>query len=143
MSDGLNGNSANKTQLWLNSPASPRYPLPTVCPTCSGLLTAVYTYLGVFPYIHSGVHLTCPDKHEFTFCFPYHKAMIEGCQIFDSASTVRGYTNRTSPFHKDTPLKPLRLYGDAVFNDGTVKLQLICPVCYYSERVTFAEQPPH
>lgn len=141
-SDGLNGCDSNKTQLWRDSPASPRYPLPTRCPTCHAILTATYTYLGVFPYIHSGIHLTCISGHEFTFCFPYSKAMVEGYTIFDSASNQRGKTDRRCPFHTDVQLKLLRLYGDAVFNDGTVKMQLICPVCYYSERVTFAEQPP-
>lgn len=143
LNDGLNGYDANKTQLWLDSPISPRYPLPHICPKCSSQLTAGYTYLGVFPYIHAGTHLTCVNGHEYTFCFPYNRAMIEGYQIFDSTSNLRGYTNHTCPFHPETNLKLLRLYGDKVFTDGTRKLQLICPVCFYSERVTFGVELPH
>lgn len=141
--DGLNGDPTNKTALWLNSPASPRYQLPHICPSCKQQLTTRYAYVGVFPYIHAGINLYCQNCDlQFTFCFPYNKAMIEGYQIFDSTDNTRGYTERCCPFHRTTKLKPLRLYGDRVFTDGTRKMQLICPVCFFSERVTFAAEQP-
>lgn len=143
MSDGLNGNDANKTELWLNSPASPRYSLPSICPKCNSQLKPIYTYLGIFPYIHAGTHLECVNGHEYTFCFPYNRAMCEGYTLFDSKDNTRGYTNRCCPFHVDTKLVPVRLYGDLVFKDGTRKMQLRCPVCFYSERVTFAAEQQH
>lgn len=137
MDDGLNGNPANKTELWLKSPPSTKYTLPKVCPTCHAYLQTDYVYVGIFPYIHTGVNMKCPSGHEFTFCFPYNAAMPSGYTVFDSKESPRYSTSKVCPFHIDTKLVPVRLYGDLVFNEGTKKMQLRCPVCNYSVRVTF------
>lgn len=136
--DGLNGNPANKTELFLQSPQSTKYTLPKICPKCGASLEASYVYVGVFPYLHTGVNMKCTlNNHEFTFCFPYNKALSAGYTIFDSKDNTRFSTERVCPFHTDTKLTPVRLYGDLIFNEGTKKMQLRCPVCHYSERVTF------
>jgi hypothetical protein len=137
--DGLNGNPENKTEAWLKSPPSTRYTLPETCPHCKSLLQTEYVYVGVFPYIHTGVHLKCivHSEHEFTFCFPYTRLNPAGYTVFDSEAIHFYKTDKACPFHPDTKLKPIRLYGDLVFNDGTRKIQLGCPVCCYSQRVTF------
>lgn len=139
MSDDFLGNPHNKTELWLKNSPSIRHRLPKYCPTCGDVLTANYAYIGVFPYLHAGINLRCKasSTHEFTFCLPFDKAAAEGYTVFDSADSKRYSTERVCPFHAETKLQPVRLYGDLVFNDGTRKLQLRCPVCNFSERVTF------
>ena len=137
--DGLNGNPNNKTDMWLKSPQSTKYTLPQTCPTCNAVLQTDYVYIGVFPYIHTGVNMKCHSnpEHEFTFCFPYNQLMPAGYTIFDSAENTRYKTEKTCPFHPEIKLVPTRLYGDLVFNEGTKKMQLRCPTCNYSVRVTF------
>jgi hypothetical protein len=137
--DPNSGDPANKTDLWLKSPASPRHPLPETCPTCKSLLQAKYVYVGIFPYIHTGINLRCivHPEHEFTFCFAYNPAMTAGYTFFDTTGTHFYKTDKTCPFHPDTHLEPFRLYGNLVFKDGTQKMQLRCPICSYSLRVTF------
>ncbi len=137
--DGLSGNPANKTELWLKSLPSIKYFLPETCPRCKSILQAKHVYVGVFPYIHTGVYLQCiaNAEHVFTFCFPYNEAMPAGYTVFDTKE-VKGYsTERVCPFHPEVRLEPVRFYGDLVFNDGTRKLQLRCRRCNFSERVTF------
>jgi hypothetical protein len=129
----------NKTELWSQAPASAKYTLPEYCPKCGGRLKAGVVYVGIFPYIHADFTLTCVSnvEHKYNFCMPFNKVMTEGYQIYDSSEQRRFYTeNRRCPFH-GTPLTPYRYYGDLVFNDGTCKIQLRCPTCFYSERVVF------
>jgi hypothetical protein len=135
MSEGeING----KTLLWQSSPASAKYGLPEFCPTCKARLKVNYLYIGIFPYIHTGINMHCvnDEKHKFTFCFPYNPAMAAGYTIFDSKDNTRYYTERVCPFD-GAKLVPVRLYGDLVFTDGSRKMQLRCPQCCFSERVIF------
>lgn len=132
----------NKTEFWTKNTASTKYQLPRVCPHCTknGLLsglTATYVYVGVFPYIHAGIQLVCTlnSEHKFAFCFPYNKAMNVGYTVFDSVEAKAPVTEQVCPFH-GVKLEATRLYGDVVFNDGTKKLQLRCPICFYNERAT-------
>ena len=130
----------NKTGSWQKNAASTKYDLPQVCPHCSKIgllsgLTATYVYVGVFPYIHGDITLVCVTnpKHKFNFCFPYNKHMTFGYTVFDSLKYEKPVTDQVCPFH-GVKLDPIRLYGDLTFCDGTKKLQLRCPVCFYSER---------
>ena len=128
----------NKTELWREAAASAKYNLPMHCPACDGVLYAKDVYVGIFPYIHADFTLVCRENpaHKFNFCFPYNKVMVEGYTVFDTVEIKPYRTERTCPFH-GVELKPVRLYGDLVFTDGTRKMQLRCPVCFYSERVVF------
>lgn len=127
----------NTTELWSKAPAPIKYSLPEACPLCGGKLKSAKVYVGIFPYIYTDFTLVCwVCASEFNFCFPYNPAMAEGYSIFDTTESKRYSTERVCPFHNQT-LKPIRLYGDLVFKDGTRKLQLRCPLCFYSERVTF------
>jgi hypothetical protein len=139
-SDGFNPD--NKTELWLKNNHDTRYTLPEVCPLCGkeGLvsgLKASKVYMGIFPYIHVDFTLTCwtEPSHRFNFCFPYNRAMTSGYTVFDSKETGKPDINRLCPWH-NVKLEPIRLYGDLVFKDKSRKIQLRCPVCYYSERYT-------
>lgn len=125
-----------KTDLWEQIPLSTKYTLPDVCPICQQHLKVDSLYVGVFPYIHTGVTLKC-QSHEFTFCFPYNKAMNMGYTVFDSKEAKRYSTNEhLCPFH-GVKLVALRFLGDLVYRDGTKKLQLKCPICNFSKRVIF------
>ena len=136
--DGLNGNPKNKTPQFLSAPPSKKYQVPQKCPYDNSPLQVQYVYVGVFPYIHTGVNFKCTENdHEFTFCFPYNFTLAMGYTIFDSQSNTRFSTEIVCPFHTKQHLIPVRLYGDLIFTDGTKKLQLRCPVCHFSERVTF------
>jgi rRNA maturation protein Nop10 len=129
----------NKTDGWTKNSNSTRYNLPTNCPKCGDNLKLRHIYVGIFPYIHSDVTFTCcsNENHKFAFCLPYNKNMTFGYLILDTTEAKRYYTTkRLCPFDGET-LQPYRLWGDLVFNDGTKKLQLRCPECFYSERVTF------
>jgi len=133
---------ANKTESWEKNTQSAKYDLPQVCPYCSkhGILSglsATYVYVGVFPYIHGDITLVCvtEPKHKFNFCFPYNKHMTFGYTVFDSKEFGKPDTEQVCPFH-NIKLDPIRLYGDLTFNDETKKLQLRCPICFYSERAT-------
>ena len=130
----------NKTELWRRAAASAKYNLPKYCPKCKGALYAKDVYVGIFPYIHADFTLVCQvdEAHKYNFCFPYNKVMVEGYTVYDSAEFKLYRTEKTCPFH-NVQLKPVRLYGDLVFTDGTRKMQLRCPVCFYSERVVFNE----
>jgi hypothetical protein len=128
----------NKTEFWEKNSASTKYDLPQTCPFCDKTLHATYVYVGVFPYIHGDITLRCDSKHVFNFCFPFNKLMTMGFTSFDSKDTVKPVTDQTCPFH-GIKLEPIRLYGDLTFNDGTKKLQLRCPVCFYSERATLTK----
>ena len=133
-------NSPNVTEAWSRAPTPIVYSLPELCPECGSKLKAAKVYVGIHPYIYADFTLMCWDKgHEYNFCFPYNPMMAAGYTVFDSTETKRYYTTKTCPFHKDTQLKPVRLYGDLVFSDGTRKIQLRCTKCYYSERRTFTE----
>lgn len=131
----------DKTELWLQAPASRKYNLPHQCPTCKKLngvfvpLRATYVYVGVFPYIHTDFTLECGMGHKFNFCMPYNKVMTAGYTVFDTKTSKKpSVEGKVCPFH-EVPLEPIRLYGDLTFNDGKQKLQIRCPICYYSERV--------
>ena len=128
----------NTTELWDKAPPTIKYNLPETCPICGDKLRPSKVYVGIFPYIYADFTLVCWGncEHEFNFCFPYNPVMVEGYTIFDDTESKRYYTNRICPWHK-TKLKPIRLYGNLVFNDGTKKVQLRCPICYYSERLSF------
>jgi hypothetical protein len=97
--------------------------------------------MGIFPYIYVDFTLICWEcAAEFNFCFPYSPAMAEGYTIFDTSQGKRFCTSRRCPFH-GKKLKPIRYYGDLTFKDDTRKIQLRCPVCFYSERQTFTQKP--
>ena len=130
----------NKTGSWEKNNASTKYDLPTFCPKCEGKLYATYIYVGIFPYIHSDITLVCTHDldHKFNFCFPYNKQMTFGYTVFDTIEVKKPVTDQVCPFH-GVKLDAIRLYGDLTFNDGTKKLQLRCPVCFYSERATKQE----
>ena len=128
----------NKTELWEKNSASTRYNMPEQCPTCHeqdkySSLKTTYLYVGIFPYIHADITMICPAGHKFNFCMPYNKAMTAGYTVFDSTLFEKPLTDKKCPFHQ-VKLEAIRLYGDLVFADGTKKLQIRCPICYYSER---------
>ena len=127
----------DKTELWLKASPSNRYNLPDTCPFCGEKLKATNVYVGIFPYIHTDFTLVCwgNAEHKFNFCFPYNKVMVAGYTVYDDADYTRYVTDYVCPFH-GVKLQPIRLYGNIVFNDGTKKMQLRCPVCNYSERKT-------
>jgi hypothetical protein len=129
--------------LWLEASASAKYNLPDHCPICLEqgkhcTLKTTHVYVGVFPYIHADFTMQCRTvpAHKYNFCFPFNKAMVEGFTSYDTEAFKRYRTERVCPFH-NTTLVPVRLYGDLVFTDGTRKMQLRCPTCFYSERVVF------
>jgi hypothetical protein len=126
---------SNETEAWQKNSVDARYNLPEACPFCGSSLKATYVYVGVFPYIHTDFTLVCSKNllHKFNFCFPYNKAQTMGYTIFDSKEQGRHETSYKCPFHQVT-LEVTRFYGDQTFKDGTRKLQLRCPVCFYSER---------
>jgi hypothetical protein len=128
----------NKTDLWQQASPSTKYNLPPTCPHCGGHLHIKDLYVGIFPYIHADFTLVCVDnaEHKFNFCFPYNKVMVEGFQILDTNDHLRFRTERKCPWHLET-LLPYRYYGNLVFKDDTRKMQLRCPICFYSERVVF------
>jgi hypothetical protein len=130
----------NQTESWKKNSASARYNLPEFCPICaekgvaSGL-KATDVYVGIFPYIHSDFTLVChtDPTHKFNFCFPFNKNMTFGYTVFDETETAKPTVDRKCPFHGEK-LEVVRFYGNLVFKDGTRKVQLRCPVCFYSER---------
>ena len=129
--------SKHKTSRWGDAAHSTRYALPETCPSCGSQLKPVYAYVGVFPYVHTGVNLKCcEEEREFTFCFPFNPVAADAYTIFDSTVSTRYVTERTCPFH-GVPLHPFRFLGDLVYTDGTRKMQLRCPICSFSERVVF------
>jgi hypothetical protein len=126
----------NETEAWSQNNASTRYNLPETCPFCQSPLKATYTYVGIYPYIHADFTLEChlnPHLHKFNFCFPFNKAQTMGYTVYDSHDQPKPKIERICPFHHEH-LEVVRYYGDAVFKDGTRKLQLRCPICFYSER---------
>jgi hypothetical protein len=130
----------NETETWSKNSADTRYNLPDYCPLCNqkGILSnlkCTYVYVGIFPYIHTDFTLNCVvnPMHKFNFCFPYNRNQTMGYQILDSKESGRPTVTYDCPFHK-VKLEATRFYGDFVFKDGTRKLQLRCPVCFYSER---------
>jgi len=56
-----------------------------------------------------------------------------GYTVYNSEHLEKPIVKRFCPFHSEK-LEVTRLYGDETFNDGKRKLQLRCPVCFYSER---------
>jgi hypothetical protein len=128
----------NETEMWQKSPKPIRYNLPETCPFCGDKLKAKDVYVGIFPYIYTDFTLVCwaNPEHKFNFCFPYNRAMAEGYTVFDDTEFKRYSTERKCPFHGER-LKPIRVYGNLTFKDGTKKVQLRCPICNYSERVSF------
>lgn len=132
----------NKTEVWRQAPPSAHYyDFPTICPYCNKALIATDVYVGIFPYLHCDLTLQCIGdlEHKFNFCMPYHAAMVEGYTTLDTKEPRLFTTEHECPFHKGTKLKPIRFYGDIVFKDGTRKIQLRCPTCYYSERRIFTK----
>jgi hypothetical protein len=130
----------NETDLWKKNSASTKYNLPEHCPLCieKGVvsnLKAADVYVGIFPYIHSDFTLVCcaDPTHKFNFCFPYNRNMTFGYTTFDETETIKPIVDRKCPWHNEK-LEPVRLYGNQVFKDGTRKVQLRCPTCFYSER---------
>jgi hypothetical protein len=129
----------NKTDSWELNSHDTKYDLPKFCPEigCTGYLQSTYVYIGTYPYIHADITLVCSEcKHKFNFCFPLNRKMTFGYTIYDSSLIRKPEPKIFCPFGHGL-LEPVRMYGDEVFSDGTKKLQIRCPVCFFSQRVTW------
>jgi len=137
----------NKTDQWKTAPPSTLYELPTVCPKCEGILTVTSMHMGTFPYQYVDLNVNCTYCFEtYNFCYPQNPIMATGITIYDKTLTLETIENRAyqaiyeenisfCPFHKTYELEMQRFYGDLVFNDGTMKLQIKCPKCNYYKRI--------
>ncbi len=140
----------NKTEIWNNAPPSARYELFQHCPKCRDFLLTVKIDIGIFPHIYTDVCQVCPTcQTNYNFCYPLHPIFREGLHIYDTMHLNPLYAIEEQlvddlgnykqdypkcPFHQLT-MKPNRYLGNITYSDGTEKVHVVCPICYYYERI--------
>lgn len=136
-----------QTEYWKIQPQAHVFKLmPLSCPICQYPLSVRLITLGIFPYLYVDVGQYCENcKSWYHFCLPYEDVMPSGLTIYDKdPDSLHEKLLNTIEFVKcpfgHGYMRLSRIYGNLVYQDGTIRVQLRCDTCHYFKHITIYKE---